>query len=158
MLPIANAIEEIAGLDPQSLSDELLTRTQPAVFRGLVSSWPVARAGRESARATDAYLRRFYKDATVSAMLGAPDIGGRLFYSDDLAGFNFKAVRIRLYAVLDEIARQSKSEIPPAIYVGSSLFVLGSLVALGDWSVLMAAGWFALALLLHHLVVAPRLR
>jgi APA family basic amino acid/polyamine antiporter len=47
---------------------------------------------------------------------------------------------------------------PPAIYVGSSVFVLGSLVALGDWSVLMAAGWFALALALHHLVVAPRLR
>ena len=120
MLPIANAIEEIAGLDPQSLSDELLTRTQPAVFRGLVSSWPVARAGRESAAATDAYLRRFYKDATVNAMLGAPDIGGRFFYSDDLTGFNFKPVRIRLDAVLDEIARQSKSEIPPAIYVGST--------------------------------------
>jgi hypothetical protein len=120
MRPIANAIEEIAGVDPQSLSDELLTRTQPAVFRGLVSSWPIARAGRESAAATDAYLRRFYKDATVNAMLGAPDIGGRFFYSDDLTGFNFKPVRIRLDAVLDEIARQSKSEIPPAIYVGST--------------------------------------
>ncbi len=120
MLPIANAIEEIAGLDPQSLSDELLTRTRPAVFRGLVSSWPVARAGRESAAATDAYLRRFYQDATVNAMLGAPDIGGRFFYSDDLTGFNFKSVRIRLDAVLDEIARQSQSGIPPAIYVGST--------------------------------------
>jgi Cupin-like domain len=120
MLPIANAIEEIAGVDPQSLSDELLTRTQPVVFRGLVSGWPVARAGRESAAATDAYLRRFYKDATVNAMLGAPDIGGRFFYSDDLTGFNFKSVRIKLDAVLDEIARQSKSEIPPAIYVGST--------------------------------------
>jgi len=120
MLPIANAIEEIAGVDPQVLSDELLTRTRPAVLRGLVSSWPVTRAGRESAAATDAYLRRFYKDATVNAMLGAPDIGGRFFYSDDLSGFNFKPVRIRLDAVLDEIARQSKSEIPPAIYVGST--------------------------------------
>lgn len=120
MLPIANAIEDIAGCDPQSLSDELLTRTQPAVFRGLVSSWPVARAGRESAAATDAYLRRFYKDATVNAMLGAPDIGGRLFYNDDLTGFNFKAVRIRLDAVLEEIARQSKSQMAPVIYVGST--------------------------------------
>src|SRR6185436_5224774 len=120
MLPIANAIEEIAGVEPQSLSDELLTRTQPAVLRGLVSSWPVARAGRDSAAATDAYLRRFYKDATVNAMLGAPDIGGRFFYSDDLSGFNFKAVRIRLDAVLDEIARQSTSAAPPAIYVGST--------------------------------------
>jgi hypothetical protein len=120
MLPIANAIEEITGLDPQSLSDELLARTQPAVFRGLVSGWPVARAGRESAAAADTYLRRFYKDATVNAMLGAPDIGGRFFYSDDLTGFNFKSVRIKLDAVLDEIARQSGSGIAPAIYVGST--------------------------------------
>jgi hypothetical protein len=120
MLPIANAIEELAGFDPQSLSDELLTRTQPAVLRGLVASWPVARAGRESAAATDAYLRRFYQDTTVNAMLGAPDIGGRFFYSDDLSGFNFKSVRIRLDAVLDEIARQSTSQVPPAIYVGST--------------------------------------
>jgi Cupin-like domain len=120
MLPIADTIEEIAGFDPQSLSDELLARTQPAVLRGLVSSWPVARAGRESAAATDAYLRRFYKDATVNAMLGAPDIGGRFFYNDDLSGFNFKPVRIRLDAVLDEIARQSESRVPPAIYVGST--------------------------------------
>jgi hypothetical protein len=119
MLP-ADALEEIAGLDPQSLSDELLTRTRPAVLRGLVSSWPVARAGRESAAATDAYLRRFYKDVTVNAMLGAPDIGGRFFYNEDLTGFNFKPVRIKLDAVLDEIARQSKSELPPAIYVGST--------------------------------------
>src|SRR4029434_1032211 len=103
-LPIANAIEEIAGVDPQSLSDELLARTQPAVLRGLVSSWPVARAGRESAAATDAYLRRFYKDATVNAMLGAPDIGGRFFYNDDLSGFNFKAVSIKLDVVLGAIA------------------------------------------------------
>jgi hypothetical protein len=120
MLPVANAIEEIAGVDPRSLSDELLTRTQPLVLRGLVSSWPVARAGRESAAATDAYLRRFYKDATVNAMLGAPDIGGRFFYNEDLTGFNFKPVRIRLDAVLDEIARQSPSATPPAIYVGST--------------------------------------
>jgi len=120
MLAVANTIEEIAGTDPQSLSEELLARTQPAVLRGLVSSWPVARAGRESAAATDAYLRRFYKDATVNAMLGAPEIGGRFFYSDDLSGFNFKAVRIKLDTVLDEIARQSKAEIPPAIYVGST--------------------------------------
>jgi len=120
MLAVANTIEEIAGTDPQSLSEELLARAQPAVLRGLVSSWPVARAGRESAAATDAYLRRFYKDATVNAMLGAPEIGGRFFYSEDLSGFNFKAVRTKLDTVLDEIARQSKAEIPPAIYVGST--------------------------------------
>ncbi|MCY1056033.1 amino acid permease [Nannocystis sp. SCPEA4] len=46
----------------------------------------------------------------------------------------------------------------PLIYIGSSVFVLGALAVKGDLSVLMAAGWFALALLFHGLVVAPRLR
>ena len=46
----------------------------------------------------------------------------------------------------------------PVIYVGSSLFVLVALVSVGDPSVLLAVGWFALALLVHGLVVAPRLR
>ena len=46
----------------------------------------------------------------------------------------------------------------PVIYVGSSLFVLVSLASAGDVSVLLAAGWFALALGFHALVVAPRLR
>jgi hypothetical protein len=120
MLPIADKIQEITGLDPQSLPEELLTRTEPAILRCLVSSWPVVRAGQESAAASAAYLRRFYKDATVNAMLGAPDIGGRFFYGDDLTGFNFKPVRIKLDAVLDEVARQSTAAHPPAIYVGST--------------------------------------
>ncbi len=46
----------------------------------------------------------------------------------------------------------------PVIYVGSSLFVLVALLAVGDPSVLLAVGWFALALVVHALVVAPRLR
>jgi APA family basic amino acid/polyamine antiporter len=46
----------------------------------------------------------------------------------------------------------------PLAYVGSSLFVLAVLVAHRDLSVFMAAGWFALALLVHHLVVSRRLR
>ena len=46
----------------------------------------------------------------------------------------------------------------PLVYVGSSLFVLAVLVAHRDVSVFMAAGWFALALLVHRLVVAGRLR
>lgn len=46
----------------------------------------------------------------------------------------------------------------PAIYIASSLFVLGSLGLNGDLSVWMALGWFALALVFHALVVAPRVR
>jgi hypothetical protein len=113
-------VRELAGLDPQALPDEVLTSTQPVVLRGLVSHWPVVGAARESASAAETYLRRFYRDAIVVAMLGPPEIGGRFFYNHDLSGFNFRSVRIKLDTVLDEIERHRHDEKPPAIYVGST--------------------------------------
>jgi len=120
MLAVSNNIEEVAGLDPQALPDELLRGTQPVVLRGLVASWPVVRAGIESAQSASSYLRRFYQDATVSALLGAPEIRGRFFYNADLSGFNFQPAMIKLTTVLDEIARHQHAQNPPAIYVGST--------------------------------------
>ncbi|HZF14735.1 MAG TPA: cupin-like domain-containing protein [Steroidobacteraceae bacterium] len=120
MLAIPDKVREMPGLDPESLPDSVLTATQPIVLRGLVANWPIVRAGLESEAAADAYLRRFYRDSTVGALLGAPDIDGRFFYNEDLSGFNFRSVRMRLDAVLDEIGRHRSAAKPPAIYVGST--------------------------------------
>ena len=120
MLTIPHKVREVAELDPRSLPDEVLKATQPVVLKGLVANWPVVRAGLDSAPAAAAYLRRFYRDATVGALLGAPEIRGRFFYNDDLSGFNFKAVRLKLETLLDEIERRRREEQPPAIYMGST--------------------------------------
>jgi len=72
MLPIADAIEELAGFDPQSLPDEVLTRTRPAVLRGLVSSWCAAGAGRESAATQP-------EAALVSTDVQYPGKGGTIY-------------------------------------------------------------------------------
>ena len=119
MLPPGN-IRELTGVDARALPDCVLTSTEPLVLRGLVSHWPLVSAARESVQAVARYLRGFYQDATVGAMLGGPEIGGRFFYNEDLSGFNFKPVKIRLDAVLDEIERHAASELPPSIYVGST--------------------------------------
>jgi len=116
----AEAIREIDASAPGVLSDALLTSTEPLVLRGLVARWPLVRAAIASFDSADAYLRRFYRDATVTAMLGAPDIGGRFFYNQDLTGFNFAPVRARLDAVLAELRGHLRDEQPPAIYVGST--------------------------------------
>ena len=119
-LPSAEPIGEIdAGL-PGALSDALLTSTRPLVLRGLAARWPFVRAAIASFDSADAYLRRFYRDATVTAMLGAPDIEGRFFYNEQLTGFNFAPVRARLDAVLQELRGHRHDEKPPAIYVGST--------------------------------------
>ena len=115
-----NKVREIQGLAEQSLSDAILTSTQPVILRGLVSSWPMVKAGLSSDKEADAYLRRFYRDANVVAMLGTPEIKGRFFYNDDLSGFNFIPVNTNLGAVLGELDDHRNDEQPPAIYVGST--------------------------------------
>ena len=114
----ANTMREVHGVDPQAIGDELLRSTEPVVLRGLVANWPMVQAG--LACEGDRYQRRFYRDATVVAFLGAPDIDGRFFYNDDLSGFNFAPLRVRLDAILGELADHRDDAKPPAIYVGST--------------------------------------
>ncbi|WP_426337343.1 cupin-like domain-containing protein [Pseudoduganella sp. R-31] len=126
MLPSAEPIRELHGVTPSDLGDEMLASTRPLVLRGLVARWPAVQAGRKGAdsiaraASADAYLRRFCRDASVVAMLGAPAIGGRIFYNEDLSGFNFTSVHTRLDHVLNELAAHRGNPRPPAIYVGST--------------------------------------
>jgi hypothetical protein len=115
---VAKPIREIpAG---PGISDELLRATEPYVVRGLAAHWPLVRAARTSIDAGDAYLRRFYRGATVGAMLGKPEIDGRFFYNQDLTGFNYYSAQARLDAVLDEMKGYRDNPRPAAIYVGST--------------------------------------
>jgi hypothetical protein len=120
MLPSAEPIRELHGVTPSDLNDELLACAAPVVLRGLAARWPAVQAGRSDADSANAYLRRFCGDATVIAMLGGPEIGGRIFYNEDLSGFNFASVHTRLDQVLMELARHSGNPRPPTIYVGST--------------------------------------
>jgi len=120
MLPNAERIREMAGVDPRALPDEVLESTQPLVLRGLAAGWPMVRKANESQVAATAYLRRFYKDASVVVMAGDPGIGGRFFYNDDLSGFNFRMYRTRLDGVLGELAQLAEDANPSSMYVGST--------------------------------------
>ncbi len=120
MAPPVKAVREVAGLRPADLGPEILASTEPLLLRGLVADWPMVAAARSSPQDAVAYLRRWYVDATVNAMLGAPEIDGRFFYNEALDGFNFQPMRVRLDAVLDELEKHLATPQPPAIYVGST--------------------------------------
>jgi hypothetical protein len=113
-------VPEIQCTGSQQLTEDILASTEPIVLKGLVAAWPIVRAALTSQPAADAYLRRFYQGATVTAMVGAPDIGGRFFYNEDLTGFNYTSSRVKLDVVLDALRDHRLDEKPPAIYVGSS--------------------------------------
>jgi len=120
MLPSAKPIRELPGVTPSDLAGEVLASTEPLILRGLVARWPAVQAGRNGAASADAYLRRFCRDATVVAMIAPPDIGGRIFYNEDLSGFNFTSVHTRLDHVLAELVWHRDNPQPPTIYVGST--------------------------------------
>jgi hypothetical protein len=107
--------------DPsQPLPDEILHSPVPLVLRGLVADWPLVQAARRSPLAADAYLRRFYRDATVLASHAPPATGGRIFYNDDLSGFNFASQMVRFDQVLDALRAHLDHPAPPTLYVGST--------------------------------------
>ena len=103
-----------------ALPDALLGATQPLVLRGLVADWPLVQAARRAPAAADAYLRRFYRDATVLAAHGAPELAGRIFYNDDLSGFNYTLQYVRFDQVLDMLQAHLDDARPPTFYVGST--------------------------------------
>jgi hypothetical protein len=102
------------------LPDEVLASTEPLVLRGLVADWPMVRAARASAGEAEAYLRRFHRDATVLATHAMSEAGGRIFYNDDLSGFNFSAQMVRFDQVLEALRTHLDDPAPPTFYVGST--------------------------------------
>ncbi len=120
MLDIATTVREVSGIGPDGLSDEILTATEPLVLRGIVADWPVVKAGRQSVDAAIDYLGGYYDNATVGAFLGNPDIDGRIFYNDDMTGFNYQPVMLKLDAILDKIRQHKNDDDAPAFYMGST--------------------------------------
>jgi hypothetical protein len=120
MLNIEKSVKEVAVGTPGELPEDVLGSTEPLLLRGMVDHWPVVRAAKDSPAAVEDYIRRFYDDATVNAVYGAPGHQGRVFYNQDLSGFNFQTVRSQLDQVLNDIRAQSHAENPASVYVGST--------------------------------------
>ena len=120
MLAIEQSVREISGLGPDSIPAEILCSAEPLLLKGMLAEWPVVKAAKTSPQAADLYLREFYQGATVGAFFSAAGGGGRVFYNQDLTGFNFQRVMTKLDAVLNKIQQHSYEDQPPAFYVGST--------------------------------------
>lgn len=121
MLPAASAIEEVVDIDPQRLAAGLRRWTTPKVLRGLVSAWPLVAAARASPEAAVAYLRRFdHGGMPVTATTAPAAAQGRVFYNEDMTGFNFRREQVPLKVVLDTLLKYHQAAAPPSIYVAST--------------------------------------
>lgn len=120
-LKAADAIEEVAGCTPQSLTDEILGSPRPLVLRGLVDGWPMTDAGRRSHAEAMAYLKRFDRSqAPVTVMVAPPEARGRFAYDDDVIGLNSRQEQVPLQVVLDTLLKYAGQADAPGIYVASA--------------------------------------
>jgi len=120
MLTIEKSVREIAGLYPEKIPAGVLSSTEPLLLKGMLAEWPIVKAAKTSAQSADCYIRQFYKDATVGVFFGIADDGGRVFYNEDLTGFNFQRAMMKLDAVLNKIQQHTYDNQSPAFYVGST--------------------------------------
>ena len=110
-----NSIQEWQGVDREVFEKEIVPARQPAVMRGLLRDWPAVQAGRESPESVADYFKSFDTGSTVSAMVGAPQINGRFFYTGDFRGFNFGSENVSVSKALDTLLSLAENPEPPGI-------------------------------------------
>jgi hypothetical protein len=108
------------NVDLKTFREEIVPAARPVVLKDLVKDWPVVRAGRESPRALANYLRGFDKGNPVLVMEGPPSIRGRIFYRDDMSGFNFERRPATVSATLDRLLGQADQADPPTVFIESA--------------------------------------
>ncbi len=114
------AIHERGPVDTETFAREIATAYVPIVLRGQVADWPAVHAGAEGPAAMARYINGLSRGQPVEVMVGAPEIAGRFFYSDDMRGFNFRRSQVPLPNLLQELLRLGDIEDPPAVYAGAA--------------------------------------
>jgi hypothetical protein len=109
------AIREWRGVDGATFREEIAPAYEPAILRGVVSQWPAVAHARSSMESAAGYLDRFDNGAKVHIVVMPPHVRGRMFYNDDMSGFNFSRSTASIREVNERLLRHAKFERPTAL-------------------------------------------
>ena len=93
---------------------------EPVVLQGAVAGWPAVAAGRESAPGLAAYLARFDNGREVDAIRMPPSAHGRIFYNEDMSGFNFTREKMSVSQAVKRAMKNGRFGNSPALAVQSA--------------------------------------
>ena len=112
-------IPVLRGVTRAIFESDIRPAARPVVLEGLVADWPLVRAAGESPVALAQAIKALDAGRMPQIMEAPPATGGRLFYRDDLDGFNFTRRAVAIADVVDQLLRVGDSREPPAIYLES---------------------------------------
>lgn len=105
----------------ESALERIRLGKKPVVLRGLVQEWPVVERANSGFDSLAEYLVRFDRGEKFQAMIAPASVRGRLFYREDMSGFNFDRLNGELKEAL-KILKSLLGRSPcPGFYIGSKL-------------------------------------
>jgi hypothetical protein len=111
--------EQRDAVTPEQFEAEIRASDRPIVLRGQVAHWPLVEAGQRSSDAFSTELLARANDVPVRFFEGAPAMGGRFFYSEDLLGFNFDRREAPLSELLARLQGMELEPHPTHLYAGA---------------------------------------
>ena len=111
---------EVVNAEQPNLVAQIAKWSTPKVLKGLVNHWPVVEAD-NNGQLSD-YLARFASDNVFNVVVAGGDAKGRLFYNQDLSGFNFGRRQGSIKDVLAQLSQlqHAQEQLQPTIYLGST--------------------------------------
>lgn len=120
MLNIRTNVPFVEGVDNKNIPEDILYSPTPIVLKGFCNEWPIVKAGKESPENAANYIRSLYSGEPVSACYAPPETNGRIYFNDDLTGFNYSGGAVDLNRVLDDLIKLQDATPSPTMYVGST--------------------------------------
>lgn len=108
-MPQSDFGQPIESIDvSQPINERLQQWSTPKVLKGLVKDWPVVKAD-NNGKLTD-YLSQFASDKVFNVVVAGADVNGRLFYNQDMSGFNFGRRQGSIKDVLSQLNQLGQLE------------------------------------------------
>src|SRR5438552_9268676 len=113
-------IPEYRSVDATTFRNEIVPRYRPAVLCALSERWLAVEHAWTSCQSIVRDLSEFDNGAAVNLTIMPRQVHGRLFYSDDMRGFNFSRSKASIGEVSDKLLRYAKFENRPSLAVQSA--------------------------------------
>lgn len=118
-----NKVLILEGVTPQTIPfDELFSKGQPVILKGLVNDWPLVKAGRQSANNVMTQLEQHYSQRPMLVYKGRPEIKARFAYNETCTGFNFSSEKSTIPDVFNIIRSQLDQTEHDYLYINSLRF------------------------------------
>jgi hypothetical protein len=115
----ARDIAERRDVDRRTFEAEIAPAAQPVVLRDLVAAWPAVQAARDSCVALAQFIKGLDAGRQANVIETPAESGGRIFYRDDLTGFNFVRLPAGIGVTIDRLLHLSQAPTAPAIFLES---------------------------------------